>query len=391
MNKVFLKKNRDKRIKFGHLWVFSNEIDRTSNHSDNGDLVEVISSNGEFIGIGFYNKNSLIAVRIITKSQEINLNKILAERFQSAFNLRKDLYPNRNSFRFIFSESDFVPGLIIDKYNDSFVLQVNSFGIHKNINTVIEILKYNFDAKNILTKNDNYLRKLEGLPEEDEIYLGSPAAEIIDDGSMQYRIDFSQSQKTGFYFDQSDNRFFIERLVKEKTVADIFCNCGGFGLHALKAGAVKVNFVDSSEREIENVKFNLSLNRMQGDTSFYTADAFDFLNDQIKDEINYDVVMVDPPAFAKSKKSLPTAVKGYEKLNKLALQIVKDGGYLATSSCSYHIKKEDFLSVINKAAAKSHKAIQMIYFNGASLDHPVLPSMEETAYLKFAVFKVFNA
>lgn len=165
----------------------------------------------------------------------------------------------------------------------------------------------------------------------------------------------------------------------------------GFGLHALKAGAVKVNFVDSSEREIENVKFNLSLNRLHGNTDFYAADAFDFLNDQIKNEIKYDVVMIDPPAFAKSKKSLPTALKGYEKLNKLALQVVKDGGYLAASSCSFHIKKEDFLSAINKAAAKSHKTIQMIYFNGASFDHPVLPSMEETAYLKFAVFKVYSA
>lgn len=168
-------------------------------------------------------------MRIITKSHETDLNKIFAERFQSAFNLRKELYPNRNSFRFLFSESDFVPGLIIDKYNDSFVLQVNSYGIHKNIYTVINILKNNFNAKNIFTKNDNYLRKLEGLLEEDEIYLGSPAAEIIDDGSIQYRIDFSQSQKTGFYFDQSDNRFFIERLVKEKTVADIFCNCEALG------------------------------------------------------------------------------------------------------------------------------------------------------------------
>lgn len=391
MDKVFLKKNRDKRIKSGHLWIFSNEIDRTSNHPENGDLVEVVNSNGQFMGIGFYNKHSLIAVRIITKSPETDLYKILSDRFNSAFKFRKELYPNRNSFRFLFSESDLVPGLIIDKYNDSFVLQVNSFGIHENIHMVIEVLKNNFKAKNIFTKNDNYLRKLEGLPEEDEIYFGSPTAEIIDDGSIKYRIDFAQSQKTGFYFDQSDNRFFIERLVKEKTVADIFCNCGGFGLHALKAGAAKVTFVDSSEREIENVKFNLSLNKLHGETSFYAADAFDFLNDEIKNEIKYDVVMVDPPAFAKSKKSIPTALKGYEKLNKLALQVVRDGGYLVTSSCSYHIKKEDFLGSINKAATKSHKTIQMIYFNGASLDHPVLPSMEETAYLKFAVFKVLSA
>jgi 23S rRNA (cytosine1962-C5)-methyltransferase len=228
------------------------------------------------------------------------------------------------------------------------------------------------------------------LPEEDIVYFGSPGEEIIDVGSIKYKIDFNQSQKTGFYFDQSDNRFFIEKIVKDKTVADIFSNSGGFGLHALKAGAKSVEFVDSSSREIENVKENLVLNNLDGDLKLFVKDAFDFLVEAIALNKKYDVVMLDPPAFAKNRKSLPTAEKGYEKLNKLALQIVNDNGYLVTSSCSYHLQKENFFDCLNRAASKSSKDIQLVHFSGASLDHPQLSGMPETSYLKFAVFKVFN-
>lgn len=391
MGKIFLKKNADRRLKSGHLWIFSNEIAQTDNHIENGEVVEVFDFKGIFLALGFFNENSLISVRIISYSRNLDLPKIFEEKINFAYKLRKELYPHRNSYRMVFSESDFLPGLIIDKYNDSFVLQVNSFGMSRNIHHVVNILRTNFNAKNIFTKNDFYLRKLEGLAEEDSVYLGERCLEIIDDGSIKYKIDFVQSQKTGFYFDQSDNRFFIEKIVKGKKTADVFSNCGGFGMHALKAGALSVDFVDSSAREIENVKVNLKLNGLKGKFDFYVCDAFDFLMDAAKVGNQYDVVMLDPPAFAKSKKNLRVAEKGYEKINKLALQLIKNEGYLVTSSCSYHLSKDLFLDCINRAAAKSSKKIQMVHINGASLDHPMLPSMEETSYLKFAVFKVFSA
>jgi 23S rRNA (cytosine1962-C5)-methyltransferase len=387
---VFLKKKEDKRIRNGHLWVFSNEIEKTTGNPNNGDMVVVFDSKEEQLGTGFYNKNSLIAVRMISKSNIDNLSELFRKRICNAFNLRKIFYPNRESFRMVFGESDYLPGLIIDKFNNTFILQVNSYGIQSHLELILEILKTDFNAENIFTKHDFYLRKLEGFPEEDSVYLGIAGTEVIDDGLIKYKIDFNQSQKTGFYFDQNDNRFFIEKIAPGKTVADVFSNCGGFGLHAIQAGAKSVDFIDSSSLEIESVKKNILLNNLNADSKFYVKDAFDFLAEKISENKKYDVVMLDPPAFAKSKKNLPAAEKGYEKLNKLALQIINDDGYLVTSSCSYHLKGDVFLKCINNAAVKSKKNLQLLKFDGASLDHPKLASMEETSYLKFAVFKVLG-
>lgn len=389
MLKINLKTNEDRRIRSGHLWVFSNEINKLVGNPENGDLVEVYDSKNQLLGSGFYNKNSLIAIRMISKSIVDDIDDLFLKRIMNAYELRKNFYPNRESFRLVFSESDFLPGLIIDKFNNSFVLQINSYGIQTYILKIVEILKKQFNAQNIFTKNDFYLRKLEGLPEEDNVYIGKMDSEIIDDESIKYKIDFNQSQKTGFYFDQSDNRFFIEKIVKDRSAADIFSNCGGFGLHALKAGAKSVDFVDSSSREIEKVKENILLNNFDTDSKCIVMDAFDFLEEKITTKEKYDIVMLDPPSFAKNRKSLPMAEKGYEKLNKLALQVVSENGYLVTSSCSYHLQKEIFFNCLNRAAAKSSKKLQLIEFNGASYDHPQLSAMPETSYLKFAVFKVF--
>ncbi len=390
MKKIELKKNEDKRLKNGHLWVFSNEVMNTEGDPINGDLVEVCDSKDQFVGCGFFNKNSLIAVRLISRSKVDDLIDLFSKGITNAYELRKSFYPDRESFRMVFSESDYLPGLIIDKYNNSFVLQINSYGIENNIQLILEILKNKFNAKNIFSKNDFYLRKMEGLLEEDTVYYGAAGIEIIDDGYIKYKIDFNESQKTGFYFDQSDNRFFIQKIVQDKTVADVFSNCGGFGLHALKVGAKSVDFIDSSSREIEKVKENLSLNNLDDNSKCYVKDAFDFLEENKVTGKKYDIVILDPPAFAKNKKSLPSAEKGYEKLNRLALQIVNDGGYLVTSSCSYHMKKDNFLSCVNKAAVKISNALQIIKLSSASLDHPQLLGMEETSYLKFVVFRVFK-
>ena len=386
--KIYLKKNEERRIKAGHLWIFSNEIAGTEGDPQNGDLTEVYDYKKNLTGTGFYNKNSLIALRLISSVKVDDLKVLFRTRLTSANELRKKLYPGRDSYRMVFSESDFLPGLIIDKYNSTFVMQVYSAGMEKNIDMLVDILKSDFSAENIFTKNEEYLRKLEGIDPEDNIYLGERKREMISDGLIKYEIDFEKGQKTGFYFDQSDNRFFIEKLAAGKTVLDAFCNSGGFGLHAAKAGAVSVDFIDSSANEIQSAENNFKLNELSCDSQFTADDVFDFLEKCINEKRKFDIVMIDPPAFAKNRKTVPVAKKGYERLNRLAIQSVKDSGFLVTSSCSHHIKSDEFLEIINNASIKTGRKIQLVQFNSASLDHPQIPSMPETTYLKFAVFRI---
>jgi 23S rRNA (cytosine1962-C5)-methyltransferase len=388
VQKVTLKKNEERRIRQGHQWVFSNEIASTEGMPAKGDIVQVYDSKNCFIASGFYNSNSLIAVRVISGKDDFDLEELFLSRLTKAFEFRKSVYPDRNSFRMVFSESDFLPGLIIDKYNDTFVLQVYSAGIEKNIELITKILKEQFPAKNIFAKNEEYFRILEGLPVEDSIYLGEMNEEIISDGSVKYKINFITGHKTGFYFDQCDNRKFIEQFSKEKSVLDCFCNSGGFGLHAAAGNASNIVFVDSSVEEIKNAKENFSLNGFSCNADFVQSDVFDYLEKCKTENKKFDLIILDPPAFAKNKKSLPKAVKGYEKLNRLGMELLKDGGMLFTSSCSHHLKEDMFLEAINTAANKAEKRIQLFYFNNASLDHPSLPAMEETIYLKFAGINV---
>lgn len=390
MAKVILRKNEERRIKQGHLWVFSNEVQSTENGElkiENGELVDVIDSRGNFVACGFYNGNSLIAVRVLSAEQNINAKEIIEKRILIAHNFRKSVYPNRESFRLVFSESDFLPGLIIDKYNDTFVLQVYSAGIEKNIDAVVNTLENKLKAKNIFTKHDEYFRTLEGLPIEDKTYLGEAGEEAITDGRLKYKINFEKGQKTGFFFDQCDNREYFGKFCNDKTVLDCFCNSGGFGLHAISNGAGKVTFVDSSATEIENVKNNRALNGFTVDSEYVCSDVFDYLEKCVSEKKKFDIVNIDPPAFAKSKKNLSKAIKAYEKLNRLALEVVNDGGFVFSSSCSHHLDKETFVDTICSGAVKSGKNIQLIYTNGASLDHPSLPAMNETKYLKFCAVR----
>ncbi|NOS83985.1 MAG: class I SAM-dependent rRNA methyltransferase [Ignavibacteria bacterium] len=388
MAAIFLKKNESRRIRNGHQWVFSNEIAKTEGSPESGVLAELYDQK-EYLGTGFYNKNSLISLRLLNNTYEDDLGSYIKDSILKANDLRKTFYPNRESYRMVFSESDFLPGLIIDKYNNTYVMQVYCFGMNENIQLVVDVLKNDLGAENIFTRNDPYFRKLEGLPEDDTVFLGEATPETIDDGSLKYKIDFASSQKTGFYFDQCDNREFIEKISGGKTVLDAFCNSGGFGMHASKAGAGFVTFLDSSTGEIENAEKNFALNELTSETDFIVMDVFDYFTKSIDAGRTFDIVMVDPPAFAKSRKSIPTALKGYAKLNKMAASCVGVNGYLVTSSCSHHVSQEDFLEAVISGASKANRKLQQVHFNGASFDHPSIPGMNETTYLKFAVFKVF--
>lgn len=384
---IILKRNENYRISAGHLWVFSNEIETIDGDAENGDIVSLFDFRKNYLGDGFYNKNSLISFRLLDKRQITDIYLVLKEKILAAYRLRCELYGENSSYRLVFSESDFLPGLIIDRYNSTFVLQVYSQGMEKNIESIVKILSEEFNAENIFSRNEEYFRKLEGLPAEDTIYKGRDTEEIISDGNVRFNVRFHGGQKTGFYFDQRDNRIFIEKICAGKSVADCFCNSGGFGLHALFAGAGNAVFVDSSEREIKTAEENYRLNGFTAPADFVASDVFDFLERSVQSGTIYDVVMIDPPAFAKNKKNIQSAKKGYEKLNRLALKCTRPGGYLVTSSCSYHLSEEEFRRIVTVAAAKNGDALQLIHFNNASLDHPSLPAMPETVYLKFAVYK----
>jgi 23S rRNA (cytosine1962-C5)-methyltransferase len=388
MKAIFLKKNEDRRIRKGHLWAFSNEIVEPERQPLNGEVVKVFDSYNNFICNAFYNKNSLIALRALDKESKFDFYTYAKDKILAASQLRKAFYPNRNSYRLVYSEGDFMPGLVIDKYNDTYVLQVHSFGMDKNIGDVVEILKKEFGAVNIFTKNEEYFRTLEGLPTEQTVFLGAMGEEMIDDGSVKYKVSFEEAHKTGFYFDQCDNREFVSKIAEGKTFLDGFCNTGGFGLHAALAGAASVTFVDSSQEAIDCAKVNFELNGFNNQAEYYTEDVFDFLEKCKGENRKFQVVSLDPPAFAKTKKNLENAIKGYEKLARFGVETVEPGGFLIFSSCSFHLKEPTFFEVVRNGANKAGKKIQRVYYNQASLDHPTLPMMEETVYLKFGVFRV---
>ncbi|MBK6679792.1 MAG: class I SAM-dependent rRNA methyltransferase [Ignavibacteriales bacterium] len=390
MANVKLRRIEERRLKTGHQWIFSNEIQEVEGNPENGSLVNIYYSNGQYLGTGFYNKHSLFAIRILDKRPIPDLRTMFVERIFAALGLREKVYPNRKSYRMVFSESDFLPGLIIDKYNDTYVLQVNTVGMEKNLDIIVDILHRNLGAENVFTRNSPYFRQLEGLEFTDEIFIGNDDVQKIDDGKVKYRVNFQDGQKTGFYFDQCDNRNFTGELAEGLTVLDAFCNSGGFGLHCAYNNAESVDFVDSSVVEIQHAEVNFNHNVFACEANFIVAEVFEYLKNCADEGKRYDMIIIDPPAFAKQKKNIIPAKQGYQKLNRSALRLINNGGYLITSSCSFHITKEEFLDIIKEAAYKEEKVLQLIRYSGASLDHPIIPSMPETSYLKFCAFRVFD-
>ncbi|MCC6202212.1 MAG: class I SAM-dependent rRNA methyltransferase [Gammaproteobacteria bacterium] len=384
MNAITLKANEHRRIRGGHHWVFSNEIAETG--AESGAVVEVRDASGRVFGHGFYNAQTLIAARLFSRRYGGDTTSYLRDAIRRAARLRARLYPTRTAYRLVFSESDFLPGLIIDRYNSTYVLQVHCLGMERQLGVVIDCLRDEFGARCVLTRHDPHFRRLEGLTEEDTVCLGTPGEEVIDDGAIRFRVGFDDSQKTGFYFDQAGNRALIERYCDGRSVLDAYCHHGGFGLHAAHAGARQVICVDSSAGALAQAEINAHANGLAAKMRFMRQDVFGFLADAPL----FDVVLIDPPAFAKSRKQLPAALKGYEKLNRLALSRVAPDGLLVTSSCSHHLDRETFVRVVSAAAAKAGRELQMLHYEGAAPDHPVLPAMPETQYLKCAVFLVLQ-
>jgi len=389
MGKVVLRKGGDKRILKGHLWIFSNEIKEIKGNPKIGDIVEIYQYDGEFFGVGFFNPHSLISVRLLSREKiEIDHN-FFKERILSAYKYRKILYPNSETFRLVHGESDFLPGLVIDKYNDLLAVQTFSYGMDLRLNLICDVLEDLFKPTGIVERNESPLRELEGLENRKKILRGDVKDTIFDDDGVKFKIDILSGQKTGFYLDQRENRKVMRRFVKGKKVLDCFTNEGGFALHCAYAGAENVVGVDVSDTAIEKAKVNADLNNLKN-VQFEVADVFDKLREYLGKGEKYDVVILDPPSFTKSKRSVKSALSGYREINSTAMKILNPGGILATASCSHHISDEMFMNVIIESSIMARKKIRLIEWRGASPDHPILPSMPETKYLKFGIFQVID-
>ncbi len=388
MKSVILKKNEDHRIINGHLWAFSNEIAEIKGEPEAGDIVELYNYQNKFLGIGFFNPHSLIAIRLLTRQEEDIDFQFFKKRIVTANALRQKIYSKTETYRVVHGEGDLLPGLIIDKYNQHLSIQTFSFGMDKRITLICDVLESLFHPCSIVERNESLIRNLEGLERRKGVIRGNIEPVTIDEYGIKYTIDLLDGQKTGFFLDQRENRKIFRRYVKDMKVLDCFCNEGGFALHAAYAGAKSVIGIDISDSVIKRAKNNAKQNGFDSIINFQVIDAFDFLEKAVKENRIYDVVNLDPPSFAKSKKTIKKAKRGYKEIHINAFKILKQGGILATASCSYNITEETFREIINEAAIEAGRTIAMLEWHGAAPDHPVLPSMPETKYLKFGIFLV---
>ena len=389
MKIITLKKNEEKRIKSGHQWIFSNEIKNILGKPQIGEIIECYDSSNNLIGIGFYNPHSLIAFRLISKKNEIVDTKFWQERIIKAYKLRQQLYPNQNSFRVVYGESDDISGFVLDKYENFCVAQFISAGADKNKHDILEAVQDVINPKGIVIRNDSYLRKLENLTGENEIYSGKiPDDILITENDIKYYVDIKTGQKTGFFFDQRDNRKLFQKYCKDKKVLDCFTHTGSFGINALKGGAKEVVFVDSSRPALEIANKNYEVNGYKKFNAI-VADAQEYICSEQAQTEQYEVVNIDPPGLIKSKKDFHAGYKHYAKLNEQAIRLLKNGGIFATSSCSHHLSMNDFKKMLQEAVSRAGKRAIFLELSTQAKDHPILLSMPETQYLKFAILKIF--
>lgn len=397
--KVIIDEKGRKQQEDGHPWVYDNEIIKIEGSYENGDIVDVLSQKGKYLGSGFINNNSKIMIRIISRNANDNFDEAFFERrIKYAWDYRKTVMEEDiNCCRIIFGEADEFPGLTIDRFNDILVAQVLSLGIEKRkdmiFNLIYKILRE--DNQNIIgiyERNDVEIRKLEGLEEYKGYYKlkdvevpNYTITEIIENG-IKYKVDVENGQKTGFFLDQKYNRLAISKIAKDKNVLDCFTHTGSFALNAAKGGAKHVHAVDISETATQMAKENAKLNGLEKNMSFETVNVFDLLP-QLKNN-EYDFIILDPPAFTKSRKTIENAKRGYKQINYRAMKALPRGGYLATCSCSHFMNEEKFLAMLKDAAKDAGVRLRQIEKRQQSPDHPILLNVEETDYLKFFIFQV---
>ena len=383
---ISLKRNADNRIKFGHLWVFSNELQEIPKLQP-GVVVKVVDSNQKSYGFGFYNPASLISVRLL-KTEIFPSVQLFIERIAIAKALRQSLLGDIEMCRLVFGESDLLPGLIIDKYSNYFAIQILSAGMELMKSEIVQALLEIFpETKGIIEKNDTKLREIEGLPLISTVLFGViPEKFISQEQGVQLELSLSEGQKTGYFLDQRINRKFVRTISRGLSVLDCYTNQGGFALNAGIGGAERIAAIDCSETALNAVSRNAELNGLKIET--IKADVAEYLSKAVERNEKWDMIILDPPAFAKNRKSVPKAKAAYAKINRLAMKMLNPNGYLIASSCSHHVFEDVFKDAIYRESCKLGKQLKQVYRGGQSPDHPILLSLPETQYLKFFVFQV---
>lgn len=393
---VTLKKGEGRTLKAGGMWVFDNEIESIMGRFENGSIVTVHDFDGYPMGRGFINQNSKIRVRLMTRNvnQEID-HEFLRDRVRMAWEYRKKTV-DTGSCRVVFGEADFLPGLVIDKFSDVLVVESLALGIDRFKLEIVELLKEELlkdgiRIRGVYERSDAKVRLNEGM-ERVKGFLSEEFdtnVEIVENG-VKYLVDVKDGQKTGFFLDQKYNRLAIQKLCKDARVLDCFTHTGSFALNAAIAGAKEVTGVDASELAVEQATKNAALNGVQDRAKFICRDVFELLPELEKQGEKYDVVILDPPAFTKSRNSVKNAIKGYREINLRAMKLVKDGGFLATCSCSHFMTYELFTETIGQAARNVHKRLRQVEFRTQAPDHPILWAADESYYLKFYIFQVVD-
>ncbi|MBK9382603.1 MAG: class I SAM-dependent rRNA methyltransferase [Chitinophagaceae bacterium] len=389
MNKVYLKRKISPRVANGHPWIFNNEVEKIEGDVQGGDVVEVLDHDKKFIGKGYINPKSQILVRLLTRTRTDEINdQYFIEQISKCWEYRKRIGYTENC-RLVFGEADSLPQLIIDKFNDYFVIQTLALGIDVWKTAIVNALNTIFQPHGIYERNDVPVRELEGLPQQKGFLSASFDTKIIiNENGLKFHVDVENGQKTGYFLDQQDNRRAIQHIVKGADVLGAFTYTGTFEIHAAQYGAKSVLGLDISENAVAQANRNAELNGVQDRCRFETANAFDVLKQWGKDGRQYDVVMLDPPAFTKSRETIQKAITGYKEINLRGMKLVKPGGFLVTSSCTNLVNPELFLQTIEMAAKDVRRKIRQVTFQTQSSDHPIIWGMDNTQYLKFLIVQV---
>jgi 23S rRNA (cytosine1962-C5)-methyltransferase len=388
---VFLRRSAQHRVEDGHPWIYKTEIDHQKGNLQPGDIVNVFNSRLKFIGRGYWNPRSQITIRLLTRQPTEAIDRdFFRRRILEAWNYRQKFVIEPNFCRLIFGEADLLPGLIVDKFGSLLVIQTLTLGIDVHKETIVSLLDEIFQPTGIFERNDVPVREIEGLRQQTGFLKGnSPTIVEVQENGFPFYADIEHGQKTGFFYDQRENRAFLQPIMPGATVLDCFCHTGSFAVHAAKYGARSVTAVDISEQAIALAVQNAQLNSVEQLCQFEIANAFNLLRSWSDQGRLFDVVILDPPAFTKSKGSLEGAARGYKEINLRGLKMVRPGGFLVTCSCSYHMDRDLFRAIVNDAAQDVKRQIRQVEYRTQAKDHPILPAAPETEYLKFLVVQVF--
>lgn len=391
MTKVILKRKIAPRVANGHPWIFAGEVQTIQGPVNAGDIVEVETHDGKYLGSGYINPQSQIIVRLLTREKkEVIDDTFFYQKIAQAWAYRQRIGYTENC-RLVFGEADYLPALIIDKFNDYFVLQTLSLGMDRWKPAIVDALRKIFQPKGIYERNDVPVRELEGL-QQVKGFLGEPfdTQIIIRENGLQFHVDLENGQKTGYFLDQQDNRREIRSIVKGADVLEAFCYTGTFSIHAGHYGAKSVLGLDISESAVQQARRNAELNGLSDTCRFEAVNAFDALKAWTKEGRQYDVVMLDPPAFTKSRENIGKAVSGYKEINLRGIKLVKPGGFLVTASCTNLVPRDLFLETIAQAAKDARRKLRQLTFQTQAPDHPIIWDMENTEYLKFLIVQVLS-